>query len=389
VPLDRAVLNGALAPGTLQEIRHRGRPWAAERVLLTMDFLAPEVDSRIPRSRALCRELAQAFGLHHVFDLNMGVGSHVVVESALVEPGHFVVGCGRCLGVLGGIGVLALRAEEAPLAEAVVTGRFTLTVPPAIRVAVQGKLPRFAGPWDVASAVVAAVGGDALPGRVVEIEVEGGEWDLDLRLGVCGILREMGAWGALVAPDAAVGAYFRERGARVVESLPASDGAWERAAAVKARDIRAVTAERYQGPAADIPREGEPVQDVFIGSCYGGRYADLAVVTQILKQGRRVHPDVRLVISPATLATARMTLAAGFHETFLEAGAMLVVPGGGPGSAAGGSVFGDGERVGSTAEYHRHLGAGQGRPDVRILGPAAAAAAAVAGRLTDPSALVA
>jgi homoaconitase/3-isopropylmalate dehydratase large subunit len=94
---------------------------------------------------------------------------------------------------------------------------------------------------------------------------------------------------------------------------------------------------------------------------------------------------VRLIISPASLETAQACLAAGFYETFLSAGAMVVVPGGGPGSAGGGAIFGDGERIASTAEYHRHLDPGQGSPEVHLLGPAAAAVAATEGRLQDPA----
>lgn len=389
--LDRAVLSGARGPSTLLTVRERGRPWSPDALLLAMDFQAPEVESRVPRSRALCRELADTYGLRHVFDLNSGIGSHVVVESGLVLPGHLVAGSGRCLGVLGGVGALPLRLEPDALAEAIVTGRVSVEVPPVVRVEFQGKLPRYLGPWDVAHAVATELG-PRLPGRIVELE-PGGErnWEIDFRMGLCGLLAEMGAFCALVAVDDGVAKFYKARGVEI--EVPDGDSPakadYEAVVAMDGSRLAPVGAAEYGGPASPLPaRDGEAVQGVFAGGCYGGRYQDLALVAEVLKKAQ-VHPEARLVISPSTLETARAALASGFYETFLNAGAMITVPGGGPGSAGGGAIFGEGERIASTAEYHRHLDPGQGVPEVHIVSAAAAAVAATNGRLTDPASVLA
>jgi 3-isopropylmalate/(R)-2-methylmalate dehydratase large subunit len=383
--LDRAVLSGTRVPATLLQVRDRGRPWNPDHLFLAMDFQAPEVESQVPRSRALCRELAETYGLRHVFDLNMGVGSHVVLESAQVPPGHLVAGCGRCLGVMGGIGVLSLRLGEEDLARAIVEGRVSLEVPPAVRVDVTGRLPRFTGPLDLASAVAGALG-PRLRGHVVEIHGETSLLGVDLRVALCGLLTEMGAFAALVATDETLVKFYRERGVDIQAAGEPPDGEYEAQVALDAGTVTAVAGSDYAGPFRPLADEGDdPIHGVFAGSCYGGRYDDLSLVAEVLKKRGRVAPGVRLIISPATLETAQACLAAGFYETFLSAGAMVVVPGGGPGSAGGGAIFGDGERIASTAEYHRQLGPGQGAPDVHLLSPGAAAVAAALGRLEDPA----
>jgi 3-isopropylmalate/(R)-2-methylmalate dehydratase large subunit len=384
--LDRAVLSGARGPATLLQVRDGGGPWSADNLLLTMDFQAPEVESRTPRSRALCRELSEQFGLRHVFDLNMGIGSQVVLESALVVPGSLTAGSGRCLGVVGGAGALGLRLEEEDLVAAIVSGRAALTVPPAVRVTVEGRLGRQTGPLDLAVALARTVG-PALPG-CVELDGDVEAWGFDLRIAVCGLLAEMGAVAALVAPDALTARFFAERGVEEVDDdpVPSGDGGYDTAVRVSVKDLPAVVGTDYLGAFTNLPREGgAPIEGAFIGSCYGGRYDDLALVAEVLKKAGRVHSGVRLAVSPATLETARASLMAGHYETFLQAGAMVVVPGGGPGSAGGGAIFGEGERIASTAEYHRHLSPGQGLPEVHILSPAAAAVAAATGTLTDPA----
>ncbi len=384
--LDRVVLSGARGPGILVQVRDRGGPRSPEDLLLTMDFQAPEVESQVARSRALCREVAERFGIRHVFDLNMGIGSQVVLESTLIAPGTLVGGSGRCLGVMGGIGALGLRLDDPTLIGAIVKGSAPATVPSAVRVEIAGKLARHIGPWDVARGVATALG-PTLTGRVVEFAGDLAEWPMDLRLGVCGLLAEMGAFAALVPPDETTARFFRDRGVEIeIGEEPAPAEAYEASVTLKAKQVASVEAEEYTGGFRKLPRkEGEPIHGAFIGSCYGGRYEDLALVAEVLKKAGKVHRDVRLAISPATLETARGCLQAGFYEIFLQAGAMVIVPGGGPGSAGGGAIFGEGERIASTAEYHRLLSPGQGVPEVHILSPAAAAVAAATGVLTDPA----
>jgi 3-isopropylmalate/(R)-2-methylmalate dehydratase large subunit len=382
--LDRAVLSGTRAPATLMEVRQRGRPWSAADLLLAMDFQAPEVESQVPRSRALCRELVEAYGLQHVFDLNMGVGSHVVLESALVTPGLLVAGCGRCLGVMGGIGALSLRLPEEELAQAIVSGRLSLEIPAVVGVNVTGRPPRHVGPLDLAAAVSTSLG-PRLAGSIVEFHGDSRWWGVDLRVGLCGLLAEMGALAAVVAVDDTVVKFYRERGVDVAAGS-SEPGGYEETISLEVEGIPAVVAPDYAGPFRPLSEEpNDPVQGVFAGSCYGGRYDDLALVVEILKKRGQVCPEVRLIISPATLETAQACLASGFYEIFLSAGAMVVVPGGGPGSAGGGAIFGEGERIASSAEYHRHLHPDQGLPEVHILSPAAAAVAATEGRLQDPA----
>lgn len=382
--LDKAVLSGAKAPPTLSEMRSLGRPWSAEDLLLAMDFQAPEVESVIPRSRALCRELAETYGLSHVYDLNMGIGSHVVLESAQVQPGQLVAGCGRCLGVIGGVGAIPVRLGEKDLARALVDGRLELKVPPAIQIRVQGRPPRHAGSLDLAHAVAGAAG-SKLSGRIVEFRGETQNLGIDLRIGLSGALKELGAFAALFPPDEVTARFYRERGVQVEADEDSAEAGFEATFSLDLEQVASVTAPIYTGPFNRLGTEGEAVQGVFAGSCYGGRYDDLALVAEILKKRGKVAPGVRLVVSPATLETAQASLAAGFYETFLAAGAMVVVPGGGPGSAGGGAIFGEGERIASTSEYHRDLEPGQGAPEVHVLSPAAAAVAATEGRLVDPA----
>lgn len=385
--VDRGILSGAMGPVILAGLGEGERPWSADDLVLCMDFHAPQVESRVPRARARCRELGERFGLKHVFDLNAGIGTVAVVEWGIARPGQVIAGSGRCLGVVGGIGALGLRLEERAMLEVVKTGRAPVRPARVVAIRLEGKLPRHVGPWDLARAVHAAASGEPEE-SILEIGGEIRALSLGVRCALSGLLSEMGWFAALVEPDAVVEEYYRERGMDVPLPRRDKDAKFDDEVAVRVDAVDPVTAETYTGKAERPWADGgsTAIHGAFIGSCYGGYLDDLAVAAEILKKAGRVHPDVRLTFSPASLEVARAALHAGYYEIFLQAGAMVTVPGASAGSVAGGAILGEGERLASTMEYHRALEPGQGRPETRVLSSAAAAAAAVAGALVDPAA---
>lgn len=70
---------------------------------------------------------------------------------------------------------------------------------------------------------------------------------------------------------------------------------------------------------------GLAINQAYLGSCIGGRYGDLVKAAQILK-GRKVHPDVRFLVSAASRAIYHRALREGIIETLSDAGAMILAP---------------------------------------------------------------
>jgi homoaconitase/3-isopropylmalate dehydratase large subunit len=73
--------------------------------------------------------------------------------------------------------------------------------------------------------------------------------------------------------------------------------------------------------------EGKPFNEGFIGSCTNGRFEDFEVAAKILKKAGKIHPEVRLIIVPATREVAREMLKAGLYDIFMDVGAMIANPG--------------------------------------------------------------
>jgi 3-isopropylmalate/(R)-2-methylmalate dehydratase large subunit len=387
LPLDRLVLGGAAGPEAARIANERNiGAWDASRVALTFDFPAPHVEARVPRSRSVCREFASRLELQDVFDLNQGVGAQVLLEKGVVAPGEVVAGCGRCLHLLGAAGAVVFGTEPGLLARTLATGRLELKMPRLLRVDFDGMPKGDLSPFDMgllAAAALASYSADTL------VEFEGravSALPMDGRI----TLVEVGAAGmrsGFVAADAVTAAFLADRRESPgVVTAPARDGG---AIDITVSLSGAVPMIQGPGPGGSIKPlsalAGKKIHSAFLGSCAAGRLSDLMTAAAVVKRARRIHPDVRLTLAPATLEVARGAVTAGLYEIFINAGAMLSVPGSSPGMAGGGAVFGEGEIILSTVPYQSaQTDAGRG-PEIYRASPAVVAAAAVLGRVPEPT----
>jgi len=102
------------------------------------------------------------------------------------------------------------------------------------------------------------------------------------------------------------------------------------------------------------------------------------------RAGGRVSPDVQLVVTPASAEVQARLMADGTLRRFQAMGAIVTTPGCGACCGTSGVIPRDGMNVLSTANRNFRARMGNATATIHLASPAACAAAAVTGRITDP-----
>jgi 3-isopropylmalate/(R)-2-methylmalate dehydratase large subunit len=148
--------------------------------------------------------------------------------------------------------------------------------------------------------------------------------------------------------------------------------------------------QEYMVAMPHLPSNGRVAREVdvtidqaFLGSCTNGRTEDLRVAAKVIK-GKKVHPDVRMIVVPASTQVYEQAMSEGLLAEFVRAGAFVS----GPTCAAclGGhmGVLAKGERCVSSTNRNFVGRMGHKDSEVYLAGPAVVAASAVAGRIVAP-----
>ena len=128
---------------------------------------------------------------------------------------------------------------------------------------------------------------------------------------------------------------------------------------------------------------GTAIDQAFIGSCANGTLDDLALAARVLK-GRKVSPETRLIVTPASQHVYRQALRAGVIEVLAEAGAVITNPTCG---ACGGSHLGlIGPEENCITASTRNFKGRMGDPSSKVFmaSPATVAASAIRGAIAHP-----
>ncbi len=130
--------------------------------------------------------------------------------------------------------------------------------------------------------------------------------------------------------------------------------------------------------------QGVHIDQIFIGTCTGGRLNDIGTAAKILS-GKKVAKGTRLVVIPASDEVFKNALRQGFVQTLAEAGATFSTPGCGPCLGAHEGVLAADETCLTTSSRNFPGRMGSGDAKLYVVSPATAASSAISGTITDPS----
>jgi len=391
--VDFLLANDITAPIAIAEFKRidAGRVFDPGRVAFIPDHFAPQKDIKAAEQCKLLRDFSREYALGHYFELGrMGVEHALLPEQGLVLPGDVVIGADSHTCTYGGLGAFSTGVGSTDLAAAMATGECWFKVPESMKFVFRGKPGPWVGGKDLILHAIGDVGVDGALYRAMEFTGEAIQGlPMHARLTMCNMAIEAGGKNGIIAPDGTTEKYVKPRAKRQYVFY-ASDA-----------DAKYVETREYD--CAKIPltvacphlpsntKAAEELSDVridqvVIGSCTNGRLEDIREAASIIK-GRKVHPEVRLIVIPATQEIYLQSTREGLAEAFVEAGAVFSTPTCGPCLGGHMGVLARGERA--LATTNRNFVGRMGHPEseVYLSNPAVAAASAVLGRIGVPAEL--
>ncbi len=353
-----------------------------ERTFFTFDCNPGGSDQNYAANQHLCRLFARTYGIK-VYDINMGIGTHLAIDEGLIFPGGTLISTDSHANIVGAIGAFGQGMGDLDIAYAFAKGRVWFKVPPTIKVVLKGEVTNFITPKDITLFLLKEFGASGLLGYACELYGDIIEkLDLSGRITIASMATEMGAIVILFTPNREMIDYLKKVATKEFTAIYADKNAeYEKVVELDVTNLSPLISRPGRPddvvPVAEVA--GKKVDSVFIGSCTNGRYEDLFKAAQILK-GRKVAPGVVLKIVPSTDRIWRHCMKEGLFSIFKEADA-LIGNAGCAGCAAGQiGQNGPGEVTISTG--NRNFPGKQGRGEVWLASPNTAAASAVAGHIT-------
>ena len=354
------------------------------KTLFTFDCNPTGSDQKYAVNQHICRLYARENGIK-VFDIDAGIGTHLLIDEGYVYPGATAVSTDSHANILGAIGAFGQGMGDMDISAAWHEGKVWFKVPHSVKIIFEGDIPEDVCSKDVVLNLLKIFGANSLLGYSVEIEGSAVEYfTLDDRITISSMATEMGAIIILFPPSREINDYCLKHTDTEFTAIYADkDANYFKTFHVDVALFKPMVSRPGEPhDTVDISDvHGTKIDSAFIGSCTNGRMSDMRKAAAILKD-RRVAPGVVLKIVPATDSIWKQCLNEGLINIFKEAGAL--VSNAGCAGCAAGQVGQNGQGEISISTGNRNFPGKQGKGKVYLASPRIVASSAIAGFITTP-----
>lgn len=386
--VDVAAVQDGTGPLMVQEFKKLGKKTLAnpQRSILFIDHASPSPRKELSNTHLVLREFAKETGAV-LSDTGVGVCHQRLVES-FVNPGEILVGADSHTCTSGALGAFATGMGSTDVAVAMALGKTWLKVPSTFKIEVNGEFQKGVYAKDLILHLIGEIGADGATYRALEFcgsTIE--NMSMADRFTLANMAVEAGAKAGLFVSDEKTREYLEKqgRGDKFTEIKPDEDAVYERIIKIDASKLEPTVSCPHT---VDNTKPAKALKDVkinqvFIGTCTNGRIEDLRIAAEILK-GKKVNPDVRLIVVPASKQVYLQAMDEGLLKIFVESGGQILGPGCGPCVGVHAGTLGDGEVCLATQNRNFQGRMGNTKGFIYLCSPATAAVSAINGYITDP-----
>ena len=391
--IDMVIGNDITTPISIKAFEDSGAEKLAnpDGFSIVLDHFIPAKDIASANQARISRDFAKKHQLKNYFDeKDMGVEHALLPEKGLIVPGDVIIGADSHTCTHGALGAFSTGMGSTDLAFAMITGGNWFKVPESIKVVLSGKPGKYTTGKDIILEIIRLIGVDGALYKTLEFTGSTIEHlTMDDRFSMCNMAIEAGAKNGIVAYDDITAEFLADKPLAREPRIHYSDedAEYVQVLEIDVANLDPVIAYPF------LPSNGHSVNQAvadkikvdqaFIGSCTNGRLADLKVAAEILK-GQKVHPDVRLIVTPGTQKILRDANHLGYIDIIVDAGGVVSNPT--CGACLGGymGILGDEEVAISTTNRNFVGRMGSRSSKVYLANSAVAAASAITGYITDP-----
>lgn len=388
--LDLVLSNDVTAPIAVKEFRKIGvdKVFDPTKIALVPDHYVPNKDIKSAEQAKIVRDFAREQGITHYYEVGcMGVEHALLPEQGVVGAGDLIIGADSHTCTYGALGAFSTGVGSTDAGVGFATGKAWFKVPESLLFKIEGELAPGVTGKDVILHIIGMIGVDGALYCAMEFTGSAiASMGMDERMSISNMAIEAGGKAGLIEVDDTTRAYL--------------DGRTERPYTEYHSDADAVYAKVYEIDAASIqptvafphlPSNTRPVAEArdvridqaVIGSCTNGRIVDMRQAADVLR-GRKIHPDVRCIVIPATQAVYRQCMEEGLMDVFLDANCAVSTPTCGPCLGGYMGILAAGERAIATTNRNFVGRMGDPTSEVYLASPAVAAASAVLGHIGLP-----
>lgn len=391
--VDFVLANDITAPIAISEFKKLGvkEVFDRERVTFVPDHFTPQKDIKAAEQCRLLRDFSREYNLKYYFEVGrMGIEHALLPEEGLVLPGDVIIGADSHTCTYGALGAFSTGVGSTDVAAAMATGECWFKVPGSAKFLYYGSPGKWVGGKDFILHTIGDIGVDGALYMAMEFEGEAiRALPVHGRLTMCNMAIEAGGKSGIMAPDAFTRKYVKNRAKREYKFYKSDAKAEyvfkkEYDASKIPLTVACPSLPSNTKPARELT--GITLDQVVIGSCTNGRLEDLREAAGVIK-GRKVNPNLRMVVIPATQDVYRKAMKEKLLDAFVEAGAAVSTPTCGPCLGGHMGILARGEVA--IATTNRNFVGRMGHPESKVYlsGPAVAAASAVLGRIGIPEEL--
>ncbi len=354
--------------------------------VIVLDHVIPAASEKTATNHKVIREFVKSHNVENFFDIGFGVCHQIMVEKGIALPGKLILGSDSHTCSCGAIGAFSSGIDRTEAASLLLTGETWLKVPNTIKMTLSGELQNSVSAKDLILHIIGDISASGANYCSVEYHGDLYQFSVDDRFTICNMGVEMGAKNSVFFVDDITKKYLNNIGTSNYDAIYSDeDASFTQELDYDLSDIVPVAACPHTvdnvKPVSEL--NDLEIQQCLIGTCTNGRVSDLKTAANILK-GKKINPNVRLLILPASRAIYQEALKQGIIETLIESGGIILPPGCGPCLGAHQGVLAPGEKCLSTANRNFKGRMGCKESEIYLASPATVAASAIYGKITDP-----